>query len=196
MAQLDHAKIHRRDVGRQSHEPRPAHYKTRWLPIGFGPQGATMPTLLFTYPQRLELIKEGAIIHSRSDYAVELVRQARVVCNRAERIVAPVRYGEKTRFAIIADANDVLERVVLVSTSTKSLVLPFGSKIVKRAAVLSVSIASEFKDRKLSYKHMASSLRDMFTNKSGGEPLEWQCERFVQNDDNFELSGIREHAYL
>ena len=195
---LNHEKLYRRDLVQQSYEPPRLFKKTGWLPIGFGPHyGKTMPTILFTDPQYLGQLAEGNIIKSHNTYGIELNRQARVVWNRAERLVAPLRYGAKTQFVVIADINDVFERVVLMpKIGCPDVKLADGSRIVKCSRELAVSIVCDFDNPELGFNRMARSLRQMFTFKNPAWRREQQHERFVQNDDNCELSNIKQDAYL
>jgi hypothetical protein len=159
--------------------------------------GKTMPTILFDDPQCLGSIVEGNIINSSSSYGVELNRQARVVCNRAEHILAPERYGVKMQFVIVADRNDVFERVELTPrTANPGIQLASGSRIVKRCTELAVSIVREFDNERLGFKRMGRCLRCIYTYKNREWTAEQQYERFVGNDDYFELSSVRQDAYL
>jgi hypothetical protein len=195
---LNHEKLYRRDLVQQSYEPTPIFKKSGWLPIGFGEhKGKTMPTMLFTATQDLSLLKENDDANCRTGYGRELNRQARVVWNRAERLVAPLRYGAKTQFVVIADINDVFERVVLTpKIGCPEIRLAEGSRIVKCSRELAVSIVCEFDNETLGYKRMGRSLRQMFTFKNPEWTRAQQYERFVQNDDNVDVSSIKLGAYL
>jgi len=198
MSHINHEKLYRRDLVLKSYQPPPTFKKTEWLTIGFGHHyGKTMPTLLFTATQDLSLLKDKDDTNCRSGYGRELNRQARVVWNRAENLVAPLRYGVKVQFVVIADINDVFERVVLApKTGCPEIQLAEGSKIVKCSGELAVSIVYDFDNPELGFKRMARSLRKMFTCKNHELRRVQQFERFVQNDDNFDLTSIKQDAYL
>jgi len=198
MSSFSHEKLNRLKLPRI--KPLESNYtpRTRWLPIGFGPHyGETMPTILFTDPAHLGVLAEGDIIRTHNTYGIELNRQARVVWNRAENLVAHKRFGSKTQFVVIADGADVFERVLLLpKTARPNVKLAPGSKIVKCCRELAVSIVCDFDNEILGLKRMGRSLRKIYTSKNAEYTRKQQYERAMQNDLYCNVSSILQDAYL
>ena len=171
----------------------------RWLTIGFPPHnGKTMPTVLFDDPEWLRKFCRKEVSGSVTSYWVELYRQARVVAIRAEHILAPKRYGQKTQFVIVADRNDVFERFILTPKGRDPKLPPLrkGSRIFECCTELRLSMVSEFADESFGFKRMGRCLRETFPSKSHKLSAERQYELFIEKDDQFNLAQVRHDAFL
>jgi hypothetical protein len=160
--------------------------------------GKTMPTVLFDDPQWLRSFSKKEVSGSVSMYWVELYRQARVVANRAEHILAPVRYGHKTQFVIVADHHDGFERFVLTPKGRDPKLPPLrkGSRIVNCCTELRVSMVCEFANESLGFRRMGRCLRETFTSERHERSAPEQYEEFVEDVDMFNLAQVRRDAFL
>jgi len=165
--------------------PRPAR-TSLWLPTPFRKyKGLTMPSIAFIDPGYLYYLRDEHVINSESSYARKLGRQLRVVINRLEHMLAPVRDGERTQFVVIVDESNIFERFVITPRSSRPKIqLDAGSRIVKWGMNLHMSIVCEFSIPSIGLKRFARCMRENFMSVTK-LPDEEQHEAYVENPDNF-----------